>query len=385
MTTILVTSASYIFTDYLLSSEGNSCYNIFKHLGKYGYRFEAISAKVKIKEPLENVVLHQVGNFQASPMAHIFEKYLSHTEFLARSLFKSLEILKKQRIDIIHHMLPAVYNQTFSLLALLKKTKKYPFVFGPVSTHFFPRPIDEKVIEKITSKLHIKTINNCDRIIAITEYVKKLYTKIFDPEKIITIPLGVDTNFFKPSKKRPDKKGRELLFVGYLYKLKGTEFLIRAMHLIIHECKDVKLRIVGDGPEKRNLMKLAQILNIQDRVIFQGFVPHWEMPKYYQNCDIFCFPTLGEPFGKVIVEAMACAKPVVASNIGGPAEIIQHQKTGILVQPAQPKLLAQKILSLLNDEKAMKTMGLNARKTVLQKYSWQKIAEKYHELYKSFI
>jgi len=354
-------------------------------LGKFGYYFDAISAQVKVKKPLENAVFHQVGFFGTSPTAHASKKYLSHAEFLTRSYLKSMEILKKKRIDIIHHMLPAVYNQTFSLLALLGKTKTHPFIFGPVSTHFYPRPIDEKLIGKFTSKLHVKTIRNCDMLIAITDHVKKLYTKIFDPEKIVTIPLGVDTNLFKPSKKKLNKEYYELLFAGYLYKLKGIEFLIKAMCIIAQERKDVKLRIVGNGPEKQRLIKLTEALNVKGKVTFQGFVPHMEMPKYYQNCDIFCFPTLGEPFGKAIIEAMACAKPVVASNIGGPAEIIQNRKTGILVQPAQPELLAQEILSLLNNEKMMKAMGANARNAVIQKYCWEKIAEKYHKLYATLI
>jgi glycosyltransferase involved in cell wall biosynthesis len=280
-------------------------------------------------------------------------------------------------------MLPAIYNQTFNLLAILKKNKQ-PFIFGPISAHIYPRPIDEKMLLKITSKLHKKTIQKCDTLITITNQVKKLYQNFFDEEKIHTIPLGVDTELFKPSKKnRSQKKNPEILFAGYLYKLKGAEYLLRATQLIANKHKDVKLRIVGNGPDKPRLMRLTEALKIKDKIIFEGLVPHTEMPKYYQQCDIFCFPTLGEPFGKAIIEAMACAKPVIASNIGGPAEIIQNQKTGLLVPPAQPKILSIKILELLDNEATMKKMGTNARKTVMEKFSWEKISEMYHSLYRT--
>jgi len=385
MVRILVPSASYILTDHLLSSEGTSCYKLFQNLEKFGYHFEAISARVHVKKPLTNATFHQVGSFEISPTADPVEKYFSHTEFLMRSCLKSVEILQDQKIDIIHHMLPAVYNQTFSLLALLGKTKSHLFVFGPVSAHFYPRPLDEKILLKLTSKLHRETIRKSDKLITITDQVKKLYTKIFDEEKIATIPLGVDTNLFKPSEKPLHKESYEILFAGYLYKLKGLEFLIKAMHIIAEKRKDVKLRIVGDGPDKPRLIRLIQALNIKDKVIFQGFVPHSEMPEYYQQCDIFCFPTLGEPFGKATIEAMACAKPVVASNVGGPAETIQNGKTGLLSPPAQPKVLAEEILNLLNDEKAAKEMGANARNAVIQHYSWDRIAEKYHRLYATLL
>lgn len=385
MIKILVPSASYILTDHLLSSEGTFCYTLFQKLEKFGYHFEAISAQVRVKKPLDNVTFHKVGSLKITPSSNLIWKYLSHTEFLTRSYIKSVEILQSHNIDIIHHMLPAVYGQTFNLLALFGKTESHPFVFGPASAHFYPRPPDERILLKLTSKLHKETIRKCDALVTITDQVKGLYAKMFDVEKIITIPLGIDADLFKPSKKPSFKEHYEILFAGYLYKLKGLEFLIKAFHIIAQERKDVRLRVVGDGPQKQQLIKLAQKLKIDDKIIFQGFVPYNKMPQYYQQCDIFCFPTLGEPFGKAVIEAMACAKPVVASNVGGPKEIIQNKKTGILVQSANPKILAQEILNLLNDEKTMKTIGVNARKTVLQKYSWPKIAEKYHKLYKSLI
>ncbi len=385
MTNILVPSASHVLTDNLLSSEGISCYNLFQKLEKFGYCFEAISAQVNIKKPLRNVTVHQTGSFETSPTSNPIEKYLSHIEVLIHSYQKSQEILQKQKISIIHHMLPAVYNQTFDLLAILTKSKRKPFVFGPISAHIYPRPIDEKALSKLTSKLHRKTIQNCDRLITVTNQVKTLYSEIFDTEKIWTIPLGVDTKLFTPQKTDSQKDNHEILFAGYLYKLKGVEYLVKAIQIVAENRKDVKLRIVGNGPDKSRLTKLAKTLKIEDKVIFEGLVPHTQMPKYYQRCNIFCFPTLGEPFGKAIIEAMACAKPVIASNIGGPAEIIQKEKSGLLVPPAKPKILATKITELLDDEKKMEQMGASARKTASEKYSWEKISSIYHCLYKSLI
>ena len=385
MTEILVPSASHLLTDHLLSSEGISCYNLFQKLEKFGYHFEAISAQVNIKKPLKNVTVHQTGSFETSPTSNPIEKYLSHTEVLIRSYQKSQEILQKQKIDIVHHMLPAVYNQTFDLLIILTKNRGQPFVLGPISAHVYPRPIDEKTLSKLTSMLHRKTIQNCDILITVTDQVKTLYSKVFDAEKIWTIPLGVDTNLFVPPKKVFQKDNYEILFAGYLYKLKGVEYLIRAMQIVAKEHRGVKLRIVGNGPDKPRLKRLAETLRIGDNVIFEGLVPHMQMPRYYQRCDVFCFPTLGEPFGKAVIEAMACAKPVIASSIGGPAEIIQNQKTGLLVPPAQPKILATRITELLADKTKIKQMGANARKTVIEKYSWEKISETYHSMYKNLI
>jgi glycosyltransferase involved in cell wall biosynthesis len=384
MIRVFVPSASYILSDYLLSSEGTSCYALFQSLERFGYFFEAVSPYIRVKVPLSNVEFHQVGSFQVSPTAKPILKYFSHSEFLIRSYQKTLDILRVKEIDVIHHMLPAVYSQTFSPIALLGRMRK-PFVFGPLSAHFYPRPSDERMLLGLTSRLHRKTIEKCDALITITDQVKRLYSAFFDEERIWTIPLGVDTETFKPSKNHVERECHEILFAGYLYKLKGVEYLMRAMQMIAEERKDVKLRIIGDGPNKHNLQKLAEALNLKTSVIFEGVVSHTRMPKYYQQSDVVCFPTLGEPFGKVIIEAMACAKPVVASNIGGSAEIIQDRKNGILVAPGRPDLLAREILSLLEDETAGKTIGASARETVVEKYSWEKIAEDYHRLYSSLV
>ena len=383
---VLVSSASYVLSDYLISSEGTTCLGIMKKLGKYGFTFEAIAGHVDIRKPPRNIKLHGMCSIRASPSNNIFEKYLTHTEFIIKSYFKAVKILKKQKIDIIHHMFPAVYNQTFSLLPILTKHFDKPFIFGPASAHFTKRPLDERILNEITSKLHRKTISKCSHLITITEQVKKLYSKLFNEDKILVIPLGVDTEIFKPSKNRKNSKENfEILFAGSLYKLKGVSYLIKSLKQVVHEEKNVKLRIVGEGPEKNRLKLLAQSLGLKDHVLFEGFVPHDKIVRYYQNCDIFCFPTLGEPFGKAVIEAMSCGKPVIASNRGGPKEIVEDGKTGFLVPPGKIESLAEKILKLLRDKKLRRKMGKEARKRVLEKFSLEKVAESFRKLYLSLL
>ncbi len=281
-------------------------------------------------------------------------------------------------------MFPSVYGQTFSLLAVKEKLSQ-PFIFGPVSAHFTSRPLDERIINKITLTLHLKTISKCSHLIAITEQVKRIYSKFLNEDKISVIPLGVDTKIFRPATENASREETEILFVGSLYPVKGVKYLIESMKYVIREEKGIKLRIVGEGPEKKRLRSLVDRFRLKDKVIFEGFVPHNEIVKYYQNCDLFCFLTLGEPFGMAILEAMACGKPVIASNIGGPAEIIKNSETGFLVNPKNTKLVAERIIQLVKNKKLRKMMGRKARKIVTEKYSLEKISEKYYKLYCSLI
>ncbi|MGQ9565053.1 MAG: glycosyltransferase family 4 protein [Candidatus Bathyarchaeales archaeon] len=381
MPTILIPSAAYVLSDYLITSEGNTVYNLIKHLSKYNYQFHAISAYVRIKTPVQNLTFYQVGTTQAKPAQNPINKYTQHIEFLIRSTIKAKKLLKQENIQIIHHMFPAVHNQTFSPLALIRGTKGKPFIFGPISAHITPRPTDEKLLQPITTKLHKKTIQKTDQLITITRQTKKLYQNTHKP--ITVIPLGVDLNTFKAATKSNNPTS-EILYMGSLYPLKGVDDLIKAFSIVVKQHPQAKLRIIGTGPQEKPLKRLATKLKLNTKVTFQNFVPHTHIAQYYQNCTIFCFPSHGEPFGKTIIEAMACSKPVIATNVGGATEIIENNKTGILTPPAQPKTLAAAIIHLLDDPKKTRTIGENARKTAEQNYSWEKIAQKYHKLYQTY-
>ena len=380
MPRVLVSSAAHILSDYLLTSEGTHCYNLFKHMGKYGYEFEALSAFVRLRRQLNNVCFHQVGSFKTSPTSSAFSRLVLHDEFLLRSLVEAKRILRRKRIDIVHHMLPAVFNYTFSLPALVNGLKQ-PFVFGPISIRYYQIPLTERILFPLTSRLHKETIRKCARIITITNQTRNMYVKTFDERNISVIPFGVDTEVFKPAPLAEQREECEILYAGSLYPLKGVHDLIRAVANVRKHGLKANLTVVGEGQQKEALTALTRVLGIEEHVKFEGFVPYSNMPTYYKRSDIFCFPTLGEPFGKAIIEAMACGKPVIATNSGGPAEIIQDRVDGILVPPSNPEAIAQQITRLIEDKNERRRLGERARETAVNRFSWSKIAEKYHQLY----
>jgi len=277
-----------------------------------------------------------------------------------------------------------VHGHTFSSLAIFRKNFSLPFLFGPISCHFIDRPIDERFLRPITNKLHFDTIHKCDRIIVINKIVKNLYYNLLGDERISTIPFGVDESIFYPINKKKNNVF-EILYVGSLTNIKGVPLLIKALPYILKEEPNVILKIVGKGNQKTYLNAMVKKLNIDKNVIFSGFIPHNKTPKFFQQCDVFCYPTLGEPFGKSIIEAMACGKAVITTNIGGPSEIVSNGVDGVLVPPRNEGAIASGILDLINNENKRLKLGERARKTVEEKYSWEKISSKYHELYSSLL
>jgi glycosyltransferase involved in cell wall biosynthesis len=266
----------------------------------------------------------------------------------------------------------------------MNKFKK-PYIMGPISRHFTERPWDEKFLMTVTRHLHENTVKKSDKIIAINKIVEKTYSNLVDEENLATIPFGVDIDKFKPGSSEKEDGLLEILYVGSLLKIKGVKYLLKALPMIKRAVPDIRLRIIGEGPEKNNLLRLSTHLKIGGSVEFLGFIEHDELPFFFQNCDVFCFPTLGEPFGTVVIEAMACGKPVIAVNIGGSSEIIIDGKDGMLVNPGEPLEIARESIRLLTDIKKRMMLGRTARKKVEENYSYRVIAERYDELYQGLL
>jgi len=224
------------------------------------------------------------------------------------------------------------------------------------------------------------------KIISVSEGVKREILENYDvpKEKIEVIPNGVDLEEFKPDVEKREKIRMKygvdendvvLMFSGYEFKRKGLRYIIEALPEIK---ENVKLLVVGrDNP--RRYQELASKLGVLDKIIFTGFVP--EIVDYYVASDIFVFPTLYEPFGLVISEALASAIPVITSKLAGAAEIMKNEYDGFLLDdPTNSEDIAEKVNLLVEDENLREQMGKNARKTA-EKYSWDEIAKRTLKVY----
>jgi glycosyltransferase involved in cell wall biosynthesis len=169
--------------------------------------------------------------------------------------------------------------------------------------------------------------------------------------------------------------------VAHLFPRKGLEYLIEAMAHLKKVFPRIFLVIVGTGDfqYERRLRKQVEHLGLTENVLFAGFQDYPEL--FISEFDIFVLPSISEGFGIVLLEAMALGKPIVASNIGGIPEIVQHEKTGLLVPSANVEDLCQGLLTLLNDPKKRAVMGDEAKKRIEEQFSLQSMMERLYGLY----
>lgn len=224
-----------------------------------------------------------------------------------------------------------------------------------------------------------------DRIICVSKALKKEIIRLQVPEeKITVVPNGVDFEKFKSISKTtarknlglPDKK-KIILYVGRLDANKGVDLIIRSLKNINRETKekDAHLIIAGNGQAYNKLEDLTNSLNLSKQVLFVGSVPHNELYQWYSAADVFCLPSKMEGWPNVIMEAMACGIPVVATPVGGIPEIITSDKVGLLTQRSIAKI--SKTLNI-----ALQVhWDSNQIKKHAERYTWLAVADAVYNIF----
>jgi len=230
-----------------------------------------------------------------------------------------------------------------------------------------------------------------DRIIAISDYIKaQLLAAGIPPEKISVRYLGVDTERFKPDETARQRLAREyalapdeivLSTVSYLRPIKNPQIIVQACGVLAQRGVPVRLFVAGDGEMLPELKQLTAQLGITERVHWLGLVSN-PVPLL-QASDLFLLATVGEAFGLVLPEAMACGVPVVGACAGAIPEVVEDGVTGLLVQPLDPISLAYGIEKLARNTALRKTMSQQATARVTEMFTLKQSAANTLKIYDS--
>ena len=281
-----------------------------------------------------------------------------------KALPKLKKILKNIKPDILH----AHYSSSYGLLGSLCRFN--PFFVSVWGNDIFDFPGKSFLFSKLTKFV----LSKSDKIFSTSKIMAEETSK-YTNKLIITIPFGINTNTFSPGKQKSLFE-QESLVVGSVKTLApnyGLEFLIRAFEILVKRFKDLplKLLIVGKGELEKELKQLVHTLEISDKTMFTGFIPHSAISEYHNYLDIAVYPSVKESFGVSVLESMSCEKPVVASAVGGIPEVIENNKTGLLVRPSDHIELSEVIASLIESPGKRKELGKAARESVLTHFRWE--------------
>jgi glycosyltransferase involved in cell wall biosynthesis len=176
-----------------------------------------------------------------------------------------------------------------------------------------------------------------------------------------------------------------VLTVQRLHERKGVHVYLEAAALALKRHPELVFVVVGGGPESEKLKALASRLGISSGVLFTGKVSDEDLPGYYQSADLFAFHSFHEGFGIVLLEAMACGRPIITTEAGGTKDIAVPGPGGRMVKPGDAGAFAQAIFDILKDRQAWAHMGEFNRRRTEEVYDWDKIAKQYLTLYERIL
>jgi len=284
-----------------------------------------------------------------------------------------MDILKEERINIVHFMLPT----PLSFSAISAANKLHLRIIG--HSHTQPEnwiaqvpwvfDVIKKVIVSWGYKFLIRVYSKADAIICPSEFCEKLLKSNGLKKKTYVISNGVNTSVFKiQDSKRYAKdyslsaETKKILFVGRLEPEKNVSLLIKSLKYVKRRFKNFEVCIVGVGSLKEHLIKLAKELYVEQKVRFIGCVPIKELVRIYNFCDIFVLPSFVELEGMVVLEAMACAKPILVADSPDSASPFLIRNNGFLFNPKSPEDLACKTIKLLKNNRLRMTFSKESYK-----------------------
>jgi glycosyltransferase involved in cell wall biosynthesis len=355
---------------------GNYIYNMSKEFIRKGHQVTIItrgSSKIK-EEDFEGIRLYRVPFFPLYPI------HVQIHGIFVNKLLRSIE----HKFDVIHvhsPLPPSIKSKIPVLLTIHSSMKSGASALEITDLFSLAIKLQAKYISYPLEKKLIK--NSCMITAVSTTVSKSLEEYGVKPENIKVVYNGVNQHIFVPPDIIPEEK--YVLYTGRISYGKGLVELIECAKEICELRDDINFILAGDGPLLPNLKEKVNDLDIQSRVRFLGRINRDSIITLYQNATIFAFPSYYEGLPGSLLEAMACKLPIVATEVPGNIELIEHNKNGILIPPKNVASLTKEILYLLNDSGKRETFGENARKTIEDKFTWDAVSDRILSCYNSLL
>lgn len=297
-------------------------------------------------------------------------------------------LMERERPDLVH----AMYILPWGYYASKAVPAGTPLVLSAWGTDVYLRWQESTLasilfMSGLPGRWHHAAASRADMCIVECEHVRNAMGALhYDTERIRVIPWGPDCSVFMPARRDMTlhdtlSRGKGVL-VGctrYLRRVSGVDRLIRSLPEVEG---DVHTVLIGSGPRRPALERLADRLAVRDRVTFLGEVEHSHLPAYAASLDIMVSPSLSDTVSVSLLEGMASGTAVIASDVGGTSEWVEHMRTGILLEENTPERIAHWISVLARDPSLRRRLGVNARRAVTERGDWRRTSTDIERLYR---
>jgi PEP-CTERM/exosortase A-associated glycosyltransferase len=249
---------------------------------------------------------------------------------------------------------------------------------------------------RLTRAMETYALQRVDAVTTICEGLRgDILARGIPQQKVTVIPNAVNIADFNPGEAPEQQLARDLGiedktvlgFVGSFYAYEGLNILLQALPALLSQNPDIRVLLIGGGPEEQQLKALAAQLGVQDKVMFTGRVPHVDVQRYYNLIDVLVYPRLQMRLTDLVtplkpLEAMAQGRLIVASDVGGHLELIEDGKTGVLFAAGNPESLATELMALLKTPDRWPALRQAARSFVEKDRNWTGSVARYQDIYR---
>lgn len=286
------------------------------------------------------------------------------------------KIIKHFKPDILH----AHYATSYGLVGAL--SQYHPYIISSWGTDVMKFP-NKNFVAKSILKYNFK---HADLLCATSNTIKDCIHDVIKKD-VTVIPFGVDVEIFSPKKVKSLFNEDEFVLgsIKPLEELYNVDILIKSFAALRPKYPFLRLLIAGQGGAEQGLMELAESLGISDVVTFTGRIPYKDINKYYNMINVLVNISEYESFGVSVIEAMACEKPVIVTNVGGLKDIVKDESLGIKVEARNIAQTIEAIESLIQDKQKYLEIAANCRKHVIEHYSWKNNLEQMIAIYDNLL
>jgi len=350
---------------------GYHVYNLSKNLIDRGHEVTVITrGSLKMKTDFVNEI-----KVLRVPFIPFYPFHVNIHGFFVNRLFKSIE--KEFDIVHIHTPLSPIIKTSLSIVStihtsMIEDARHIEIVdLKSLGTKVLTRLVSHPLVSKLIEDSEVvATVSN-----SVAQELKKYYRL----DDAIVVGNGVDKKLFTPVKEK--KKENYILYVGRLSYRKGLFDLLESAKQICQNY-DIIFVLVGKGELEGKLKKIIREEKLEDKVVLLGHVGREKLIRLYQNAMVFLISSYYEGLPTVLLEAMACGLPVVATAVSGCVDVVEHRYNGLLIPPKSPEKMTEAITILLEDEELRDMLGKNARKTIEERYTWDSVADRMEKCYK---